>query len=273
MKLAPQLALLLLAGISLAGPARAQLADALITGTAVYDLATHRTSGAAAPSQMSGTLTASLLLECRAYKSETALSAKFGGGGMPPMPMIMSSSLIEEEGNMTFDLQGTLAGVKIEEAEGTATSTSDKLTVSLTKPNTKTIEIDGRVLFPVGLIRAVLAAAAAGKQMAEFRVYDGSGRGEEVWNLAVTISPVRGTDPEVDEEVLFATGLGFADLDRWRMRFSYFSPGGGGDQTPTFQTEAIIYENGFTLGTVYDFGQFALRLKLSEFKPVAPTPC
>ena len=42
---------------------------------------------------------------------------------------------------------------------------------------------------------------------------------------------------------------------------------------PAFQSLAMMFENGFANAALYDFSEFATKLKLVEFKPSEPTGC
>ena len=42
---------------------------------------------------------------------------------------------------------------------------------------------------------------------------------------------------------------------------------------PAFKSLANIFENGFANAVLYDFSEFATKLKLIEFKPSEPTGC
>ena len=66
------------------------------------------------------------------------------------------------------------------------------------------------------MIEAAIAAAKAGETFREFRTFDGTGKGEEVWTVSVLITPA-GDDDENEDDALFAAGLGFDDMARWRM--------------------------------------------------------
>lgn len=264
----PAAAAVVAAGLA-CGPSPAA-AEPLITGIATYalELAPGEESAAAL---ISGDMTYALKRDCTAYRIEAALDMVLTGVGGNSVPMTMRSTLIEDGAALDFDLSGEMAGTAIEEAEGVATQTGDGLTVAVSSPAEKTFAVPGPVLFPVGMVEAAIAAAKAGRTFADFQVFDGSGHGEEVWALSVLIAPVPASE-DLGEEALFASGLGFGDLDRWRMTFTYFKPGGA-DQTPAFSTEAIVYANGFALATVYDLGPVALKLKLIDFSPVPPKPC
>ena len=247
-------------------------AEPFITGAATYEISLDLASGAGKLGGLTGTLIATLRHECDAYLAEGDLVADIVGPEGTTIPMTVKSKLVERGDTLDFDLTSTIASMEIDRAEGTATRTKDGLSVVLSAPEAKTLTLPGDVLFPVAMTEAAIAAAKAGKHLVEFKTFDGSGKGREVWTTSVLISPMTSAD-DSEEEVLFAGGLGFTDLPRWRMKFSYFQPKAGTDQMPAFATDAVVYENGFTMAAVYDFGQFAMKAKLVEVRPIPPRPC
>ncbi len=260
-----------LAAFLATGPAFA--ADPLVTGAVIYELELDRVRSGTDPlGSVSGQLVMSLSLDCKAYRSEASLDAAFDSAEGSTLSLAMKSTLVEDGDTLQFELNGVLDGVTVEQSAGTARRTGDGLRVSLTRPAIGERSFDGPIFFPVAMVDAVIAAAKEGKSFAEFKAFDGSGKGEEVWSVSVIIGKVS-DDADVGEEALFAAGLGYEKLKRWRMTFSYFPPVAGADQAPAFSTDGIVYENGFTLAAVYDLGAIALRLRLVEFKPLPPKPC
>ena len=127
-------------------------------------------------------------------------------------------------------------------------------------------------MFPMAMLEAAIQAAKNGKRFVQYQTFDGAGGGSEVWTVSALISPA---SAETDEdEAMFVEGLGYGELEHWRMALSYFPPGSNaGEQTPTFSTSMVVYENGFAQAAVYDFGQFAMKLTLTEIQPIPPKPC
>lgn len=248
---------------------RALAADPLITGVAIYAI----TLDPGKPGQLadvSGTMEASLTFDCDAYTTDVVLSAKMVPPSGPELPMDLRSTTVERGDTFSFDIKGTLGAAEFGSAEGQATRSGDKLTVKLTAPAEATHEHVGRVLFPVELTVAAIDAALKGERFFETGVFDGSGKGDEIWNASVLIADAAKALDE--EEALFAAGLGLEDLRRWKMTFSYFPPKRG-DETPAFSAGLVVYENGFAQAATYDFGLFAMKMTLTEFKPIPPKPC
>ena len=254
----------------LCGPAVS--ATLFVTGAATYEIDFDVANDAGKVGGLNGTLVETLRHECDAYLVDGDLVANILGPDGASLPMTMKSQLVERSETLDFELFGNIASMEIERAKGRATLTSEGVSVALAAPEAKVISFPGKVLFPVATTEAAIAAAKAGKTLVEFTTFDGSGHGKEVWTTSVLISAVAAGD-DSEEEALFAAGLGFADLARWHMKFSYFQQAAGTDQMPSFAIDAVVYENGFTLAAIYEFGQFAMKAKLIEFRPIPPKPC
>lgn len=244
-------------------------AEPIATGLAVYDIGLGPAKDGSVAA-ISGTMSARLERDCDTYITEASLDAEISGPGGVAMPLSVVSSHRETADSLDFDIATSLSDTVVEAASGVATRGPGGLSVAVEEPEVRTVALDGPALFPVAMLEASIAAAQAGETFREFRTFDGTGNGQEVWTVSVLITPA-GTAAD-EEEAMFAAGLGFGDLERWRMSLSYFPPGGG-EQMPAFSTSMVVYENGFAQAAVYDLGQFAMRLTLTEFQPIPPKPC
>ncbi|MCB1488288.1 MAG: DUF1849 family protein [Bauldia sp.] len=244
----------------------------LVTGSAVYGLSIEG-DGGGAMGGVEGSMTMTITLACDTYRSVTSLDADFDGP-MGSLPLSIKSDVLENADSLVFDIRGAFALAEIERAKGTATRTDGGISVKLNEPAKETRSVEGDVVFPLAMISAAVEAAKAGETLIDFVTYDGSSNGRGVWLVSVTIGPA--PEPGEDdsgEEALFAAGLGFADMQRWQMTFSYYPRDATGDVTPSFSSRAVVYENGFAQAASYDFGEFALQLTLDEFSPIPPEPC
>jgi hypothetical protein len=263
----------LLAGLVAGVSQPAAAAMPLATGVAVYEITIEDSSPVTGFVDIRGTMSSGLLRSCRSYRIETELAAELFSFDGDALPMNLKSVNVEEGDRLTFDVLGEMASISIDRAEGVATRTEEGVSVELAAPRAETLTFDGNILFPVALTNALIAAAKAGEKLAHFRVYDGSGFGREVLFMSVVIGDAQDGGGNLDDEALMAAGLGFGDIARWPMTFSYFPSETKKTMTPSGSAQGIVYENGFTLAAVYDFGELAMRLKLVEFRPVAPEPC
>jgi hypothetical protein len=238
---------------------------------AVYEVGLDPSKDSAVAS-ITGTMSTRLELRCDTYMTDAELNANLVGPDGTGLPLKVVSSHSEGPSSLSFEMTTSLGDMQVDHARGIATRKADGISVALTEPAKRTFAIDRDALFPVAMIEAAITAAKAGETFREFRTFDGTGNGEEVWTVSVLITP-QGQGKENEDEALFAAGLGFEDMARWRMGLSYFPPGAGGEQMPAFSTSMVVYENGFAQAAVYDLGQFAMSLKLIEFSPIAPKPC
>jgi hypothetical protein len=253
---------------ALATPVHA--AEPIATGLAIYDidLGPGKDGGIGG---ISGTMSAKLVRDCDAYLTDASLDAEITGPDGTTVPLSVVSNHRETPDGLEFEVKTSLADVAVDAARGVATRGAGGISVAIEEPEKDTATLDGDILFPVEMLEASIAAAKAGETFREFRTFDGTGMGQEVWTVSVLITPAgEATD---EDEAMFAAGLGFGDMARWRMAISYFPPGGGGEQMPAFSTSMVVYENGFAQAAVYDLGQFAMRLTLTEFQPIPPKPC
>jgi hypothetical protein len=253
--------------VSSASASPALAADPLITGEYIYDISINGPGGA-----LSGSLTGSMELACTAYtmKSQFELEMpSITGGGK----VSMNVTQVEDGATLDFDSSSSLNGQTTERSLGKATRADESLTIDLKEPKETVRTVERKVVFPIQFVEELIAAAKEGKTFVEHAYFDGTGTGTEVTSVSVFITPIA-ADAAIDEDALLAADLGFGELQRWRTRVSYFSEKAtGGEQTPMFTTEMVLYENGFTLAASYDLGFGSMDLRLVEFKPIPPKPC
>jgi hypothetical protein len=243
----------------------------LVSGTAIYELSLDPAKGmAGVGGAISGRLESGLFRTCEGYDTTTRLDAKIMPSTGGALSMKLDSDLAETSGTLRFKVAGRFGLQVLQDTQGVATLTPGGVTVKLERPKTEELALDGGpVVFPTALVTRAIEAAKAGERFITLRVFDGSEK--EVWSVSVAIGDPRSANESEDEKA-FAAALGIEDVKRWPMKLSYFPPAGG-DQAPAFATDGVVYENGFVLGATYDFGQFAMRLSLVEFKPAAAKEC
>jgi hypothetical protein len=256
----------------LLSPAVPAAAMDLVTGTAVYELSLDPAKGmAGVGGSISGRLESGLFRTCGGYDTTTHLDARIMPSTGGALIMKLDSDVTETSDTLRFKTAGRFGLQVLQDMAGIATLTPDGVVVKLERPTAEELTLGGGpVLFPTALVTRAIEAAKAGERFVTSRVFDGSEK--EVWSVSVVIGDPRSAN-ESDDEKAFAAALGIEEVKRWPMKPSYFPPSAGGDQAPAFATDAVLYENGFVLGATYDFGQFAMRLSLVEFKPAAAESC
>jgi len=254
----------------LAAPAMA--GEPMVTGVAIYEIGLDPSGKGGGLASIAGSMRAKVEHICGAYVTDAELDAELAGPDGGRMPLNVVSHHRESAEDLAFEVRTRLANMEVDAAAGTAVREDEGLAVALDEPKPGTVMLPGKVMFPMAMLEAAIAAAQEGRRFVQFRTFDGTGGGAEVWTVSVVITPVDGAADE--DEAMFVDSLGFGDMAHWRMAFAYFPPGAAaGEQTPAFSTRMVVYENGFAQAAVYDLGQFAMKLTLTEFQPIPPKPC
>ena len=242
----------------------------LLTGAATYEISVDSMKNGAAGT-VSGRIFDSATRTCDGYRTDTKVDLVVTGP-QGSIPVQSEMKTVETAGALEFDNRNAAAGKEVGRWVGKAVKDERGLTVSLSEPRTETFEVKGSVMFPVAMLRAVIAAAKQGETFAQYTVYDGTSDARSGRLETAAIGPGR-TTTEAGDEADFATALGFQNLSHWPVRISYFPNDPAGDQTATTTMDLILYEDGAAQSSKLDFGPFRLGLKLVEFKPIPPEPC
>jgi hypothetical protein len=172
-----------------------------------------------------------------------------------------------------FKSQNYLNETMVDTVDGAAERPSGKVVVSLSKPINKTFELEPAVVFPTEHMRRIVAAAREGKSIIELPVYDGSEKGEKVYNTLTVI----GREIAPTERVPTDAAAGkdtLAGLKRWPVTVSYFDrDAAAGDQAPVYAIKFELYENGISRALVLDYNDFAIRGELTSLEIRDTKPC
>ena len=158
--------------------------------------------------------------------------------------------------------------------DGQAERQSERVAVTLTKPQDKKVDLEAAIVFPTDHMRRVIEAAREGKSILEFPVYDGSETGEKVYNTLTVIGQTIGpnerapTDAAAGQQVL-------AGLKRWPVTVSYFEKGtkSTGEQAPIYSIKFEMYENGVSRALLLDYNEFAISGELTSLDLKDIKPC
>jgi hypothetical protein len=149
---------------------------------------------------------------------------------------------------------------------------TDDVKVELSKPAKKSLSLPARVYFPVEHTIALINAAKAGKPSFRANLYDGSEKGEKVYDtravLGKSVPPAERRLAEVKSaEVL-------KGLRAWPVSIAYFDPGSDrSDALPVYELGFLMFENGVSRRLYIDYGGFALRGELREITFHTPSRC
>jgi len=172
-----------------------------------------------------------------------------------------------------FKSQNYLNETLIDTVDGEAERGTDKVTVSLTKPMDKKFDLEPTIAFPTDHMRRIIAAARAEKNILEVPLYDGSDKGDKIFNTLTVIGRAIApherppSDAAAGKEVLAA-------LKRWPVTVSYFDRDAKtGDQPPVYAIKFELYENGISRALLLDYNDFAISGELTSLDLRDSQPC
>ena len=161
----------------------------------------------------------------------------------------------------------------IDSVEGEAERQPDKVAVSLLKPADKKFDLDAITAFPTDHMRRIIAAARAEKSILELPIYDGSDKGEKVYNTLSVIGRVIGPNERVPTDAAAAQPA-LAGLQRWPVTVSYFDKAAkSDDQSPIYSIKFQVYENGVSRALMLDYNDFAISGELTSIEIRDSKPC
>jgi len=150
-------------------------------------------------------------------------------------------------------------------------SPKEAVKVKLSQPSAAELDLSGPLLFPTQHSFALIAAARTGQGLFQARVYDGSEKGQKVYDttafIGTEVQP--GSDPKL-EQVAQDKGLG--ELASWPVSIGYFEAKGG-DLTPSYQIDFRLYENGVSRDLLIDYGDFSIHGTLTSLEYLKATEC
>ena len=150
---------------------------------------------------------------------------------------------------------------------------ADDIKVELTKPAKKGLSLSARVYFPIQHSIAVLQAAKMGKASFRADLYDGSEKGEKVYDTVSFIGSRR--PPGSNQRLPQVKNTEQLDqLAAWPVSIGYFEPGSDRkDATPVYELSFLFFENGVSRKLFIDYGEFAINGVLKEIIFHPPSKC
>jgi EipB-like len=172
-----------------------------------------------------------------------------------------------------YKSQNYLNETLVDTVDGQAERQSDKVAVSLTKPEDKKFDLEAAMAFPTDHMRRIIEAARADKSILEVPIYDGSDKGEKVYNTLTVIGRVIAPNERVPTDAA-AGKEALAGLNRWPITVSYFDKNAKtGDQAPIYSIKFEIYENGVSRALMLDYNDFAISGELTSIEIRDTKPC
>lgn len=204
---------------------------------------------------------------CTGYSTLTRQESESSTGDGGPVKQAVTSKAWEDgEGKSYRFLSTTQSGDDNSKVEANVVRLGrEALKVTITQPGDRTLELKGDILLPTEHVMRVLAAAAAGENVFQAKVYDGASDPAKVFDTLTVIG--RGS---TDEARLAAPARAtLAGRTFYPVTVSYFDEGGV-DRSPAYIMSFSLYENGVVGGLKIDYGRFALIGAMSAFEALKP---
>lgn len=266
------LAPLILATCVTAAQSAPTLRNSIAPHRAVYDISLKRTEDGSGVSSAEGRMVFEVTgSACEGYRMRQRMIVNIGDeeGNMGLLDFRITTFESGDGDTYNFDSRTTLNEEVVEEVEGEAHREGSKISVSLTQPAKKTIQLDSGVLFPSQHLQAIIDAAAANRKVLSADIYEGAGTGEasDAATAAIGIAMPVGVEAPLRQGVR-----------RWPVSVGYFEPekvaeDGLGEQLPSYQMSFTLYENGVTNDLVMDYGDYALSGSLKNIEALARPEC
>ena len=171
-----------------------------------------------------------------------------------------------------FKSQNYLNEMLVDSVDGQAEREPDKVAVTLTQPDAKTFDLEAAMVFPTDHMRRIIEAAREGKNILELPVYDGSEKGEKVYNTLTVIGPTIAPNERVPTDAAAGEPT-LAALKRWPVTVSYFDKTARDDQAPVYSIRFEVYENGVSRALMLDYNDFAISGELTSLELRNSAPC
>lgn len=148
---------------------------------------------------------------------------------------------------------------------------NEAVKVKLSQPSHAELNLSGQVLFPTQHSLALIQTAQAGRGLFQARVYDGSEKGQKVYETTAFIG--NKVEPGADAELeAAAKDNGLGKLASWPMSIGYFEPKND-DLTPSYQIDFRLYENGVSRELLIDYGDFTIHGTLTALEYLKSPDC
>ncbi len=236
---------------------------------AAYRLALHDTPGTGALSDVQGGLVIEWRLDCDGWLSRQRLSfvATTDEGQDVSRDVRFSSWEAIDGSRLQYTIRSYKGEAVEEEYRGEAKLGSGGAggLASFSAPETKDVKLPPGTVFPTEHLQRVLAGAAAGQQILSHDVFDGWG-----FDALTQITSVIGAPRKIEARAGDAPDG--AGKRAWPISMAYYNVERGAD-TPEFEANFLLGENGVLRDLVLDYGDFSLDAKLEKLELLKRPHC
>jgi EipB-like len=260
-------------------PARAAGEDIFMAPhRAIYEMSLATARGGTGVTAVSGRMVYELTgSACEGYTQNMRFVTQMVNQGGTAMITDLRSFSWEEGNGKRFRFNSSQfrdeKATEVTAGDAARANTPGDVKVELTKPAKKDLSLPARVYFPVQHSIALLAAAKAGKAIFRADLYDGSEKGEKVYDTVSFIGVRR--PPGSNQRLPQVKNAEQLDqLAAWPVSIGYFEPGSDRkDAVPVYELSFLFFENGVSRKLFIDYGEFAIQGDLREITFHPPSKC
>ncbi len=245
---------------------------------AVYDMSLATTRGGSGVSAVSGRMVYELTgSACEGYGQNMRFVTNMVNQTGAAVLTDLRSSSWEEGSGKRFRFNSSQwrdeKATEVTAGDAVRTSAADDVKVELTKPAKKDLLLSSRVHFPVQHSIALLKAAAAGKTSFRADLFDGSEKGEKVYDTISIIG--REQPPGANRALRKVPNADRLDaIAAWPVSIGYYEPGSDrSDQLPVYELSFLFFANGVSRKLYIDYGEFTLNGTLTDIQFLPQAKC
>lgn len=264
-RLAPRI-IAALSAILLAAALPHPAGAALLPHVAHYRLTQHSADSDSSVVAVKGLMEVRFEISCDGYRIDQYLGFNVLGVDDSRLEHLAYLSSFEDANgrNFWFDARSYENRRLTEELGGRATiEASGEGEARYTRPEEAIQALPEGTIFPVEYLQSVIQAARAGRKNVLRTVFDGSTK-DNPYEISTFIG-----EPQSEGRAGISALEGAA---YWPTRLAYFKVGATGP-IPEFEMSAYVYENGVIGNMIYDYGSFAIDVKLEDVKPLPKPEC
>ncbi len=245
----------------------------LASHRAVYDLTLFKAVGSKSPTEARGRIAFDFTgSPCEGYVQNFRQLTELQPAEGPTRISDMRSATFEDGSgkSFAFKTETKIDDDQSDEVDGRAQRVPEgAVSVDLVKPKQTKLALDRDVIFPTEHLKYILAAAKAGENSLEVKVYDGSDPGDKIYETTTFIG--HAIDAPAEDPAVHIPAL--EHMRRWPVTISYFDVGRK-DEAPNYTLSFQLYENGISRALRLDYGDFVLagEMKSLELLPTPPCP-
>jgi hypothetical protein len=245
---------------------------------AVYDMTLAEARGGAGVTQVTGRMVYELTgSACEGYTQNMRFVTNMTNQSGSAVISDLRSSSWEDAAGKRFRFNSSqFRDDKATEAtagDATRAPTGSDVKVELTKPAKKDLSLRMGVYFPIQHSIALLEAARSGKSVFRANLFDGSEKGEKVYDTVSFIGRLRPAGANKKLPAL-KDGERLHQVPAWPISIGYFEPGSDKkDAVPVYELTFLFFENGVSRQLFIDYGEFALQGEIKEITFLEPKKC